>query len=217
MCEKGSEERLGRTMSRRNRNKGRTRFDEIIEQLRAMENEPVAQSPDFVERTLARMAEIRPFGVPAAEPIRAMVPRRRLWRYVGAAAAALLLICVGLALLAPSQDAASAGKHAVTLPGGDMGARPDSAGDDAETAREPAGQNATVNAGGSSDIEGDNFDLSPIADSNRKDHGAVNEREILPDPSDGIAMDPDGCYYAADPSFIQPDRREPIPERKESP
>jgi len=27
----------------------------------------------------------------------------------------------------------------------------------------------------------------------------------------GVPMDPDGCYYAADPSFIQPDRRQPVP------
>jgi len=79
--------------------------------------------------------------------------------------------------------------------------------DDAETEREPAGQNATFNAGGSSDIEAGNSDLSPIADSNPKDHGNVNEQGRPSDPSPGVAMDPDGCLYAADPSFIQPDMR----------
>ncbi len=187
----------------------RTKFDRIIEEMRARADSTPPLSPDFVKRTMAKLEAAGAFK-PAPSACTPRMPR--LWRFAVPALAACILVLVGITVVCSTEI----GRHSpppLQSPAGADTRNGATLSDDAETEREPAGQDATWGAGGSSDIEAGNSDLNPIADTNPKDHGAVNERAISSDPSDGLPMDPVGCYYAADPSFIQPDRRQPVPNR----
>ncbi len=188
----------------------RTNFDEVIETLRSRHAYAEAPSADFVERTMAKLARAGAFAPPERGPVH---PTPALWRVAAPALAACLMLILGIAVLR-SKGTDRHSPQPLGAPAGTGTRNGATLSDDIETEREPAGQNATLDAGGSSDIEGDGSNLNQIAPSNPKNHGDVNERATPSDPSDGLPMDPVGCYYAADPSFIQRDRRSQPNEEK---
>ena len=108
------------------RKAGKTEFDAVIAYLKALAEQPV--SDDFVERTLARMEQNRPWGVPAGpdDPVdpdlivEFPVEKRIRWRRVGAIAA-MLALCVligGLVASRTCRDIAAVVPTEAPIPAG---------------------------------------------------------------------------------------------------
>ena len=160
------------------------RLEDIIQQAKSL-GEEHEFSPGFTERTLARMAEIRPFA-PSAPVVRGISGERAQEAYPQRSAfaelaiAAMVMVSVGLICLFLATD--------ITRSKGDGDMRsPDS----------PLRQ-------GTSDHSDDALPVSG------EDAG---EDKIEAEDEEEQALEPEG-HYAADPSFIQKDARKPTEERE---
>ena len=170
-----------------------SRFDEIIQHMKSA-GEAHEFSPDFTQRTLDRIAQIRPFAT--ADKIARDVPRtlpiRISWRVAVSALAAMILIAIMIhCFSANGSDHDNDSTHILS--------------DRAQPAQHQstASDNIAISPEPGIQDHADNKRPLALTDLNTQDEELAQN-----DP-----MDSHG-FFAADPSFIQRDMREKPPRRK---
>ena len=168
-------------------------FEELVEQLREIGRREAPRSPDFVARTMERLAAIRPFGVPS-EPVPAPRPMWRTW-WGAASAAAVVLVAVAVWAI----------PHALHRRGG------------ADTAPATNAAPAT-NRSVLGTVEA-HHNTAPVPDVTTQSVSPswpADTDTVVPTPPTESVEPEQKAHYAADPSFIQADRR-PLATGAESP